>query len=85
MGHKKDKLKDGDKVKDKKSKPDEVVGISDASSHFNSEDEGHEKLPGNIYEEELAKLQVELVRLQEWIKYKGLRVVVLFEGRDAAG
>jgi len=44
-----------------------------------------EKLPSHIYEEELAKLQIELVRLQEWIKYKGLRVVVLFEGRDAAG
>lgn len=37
------------------------------------------------YEKELAKLQVELVKLQEWIKQKGLRVVVLFEGRDAAG
>jgi polyphosphate kinase 2 len=37
------------------------------------------------YEKELAKLQVELVKLQEWIKHEGLRVVVLFEGRDAAG
>ena len=37
------------------------------------------------YEKELAKLQVELVKLQEWIKQKGLRVVVIFEGRDAAG
>jgi polyphosphate kinase 2 len=37
------------------------------------------------YEKELARLQVELVKLQEWIKYKGLKVVVLFEGRDAAG
>ncbi len=38
-----------------------------------------------LYEKELADLQVELVQLQEWVKYKGLRVVVLFEGRDAAG
>ena len=37
------------------------------------------------YEKELSRLQVELVKLQEWIKHKGLRVVVLFEGRDAAG
>jgi polyphosphate kinase 2 len=37
------------------------------------------------YEKELAKLQIELVKLQEWIKFKGLKVVVLFEGRDAAG
>ena len=37
------------------------------------------------YEQELAKLQVELVKLQEWIKQKGLRLVVIFEGRDAAG
>lgn len=37
------------------------------------------------YETELAKLQIELVKLQGWIKEKGLRVVVIFEGRDAAG
>jgi polyphosphate kinase 2 len=37
------------------------------------------------YEKALDKLQLELVKLQRWIKYKGLRVVVIFEGRDAAG
>ena len=37
------------------------------------------------YERELSRLQVELVKLQEWIRYSNLRVVVLFEGRDAAG
>lgn len=37
------------------------------------------------YDKELARLQIELVKLQEWIKAKGLKVVVLFEGRDAAG
>ncbi len=37
------------------------------------------------YRRELAKLQVELVKLQEWIKQQGLKVVVIFEGRDAAG
>ena len=39
----------------------------------------------SVYQRELARLQVELVKLQEWIKHGGLRVVVLFEGRDAAG
>ena len=37
------------------------------------------------YEPELRRLQVELAKLQEWIRHEGLRVVVLFEGRDAAG
>ncbi len=37
------------------------------------------------YEKELRKLQTELCRLQEWVKLKGLRVMVIFEGRDAAG
>ncbi len=37
------------------------------------------------YEKELARLQIELVKLQEWIRFKGLKVVVIFEGRDAAG
>jgi len=43
------------------------------------------KLDTSIYEKELKKLQVELVKLQEWIKHKGLKLVVIFEGRDAAG
>ena len=43
------------------------------------------KLDNKIYEAELDKMQVELVKLQEWIKHEGLKVVVIFEGRDAAG
>jgi polyphosphate kinase 2 len=43
------------------------------------------RLKKKFYEAELRKLQEELVRLQEWIKAKGLKVVVIFEGRDAAG
>ncbi|HLH52526.1 MAG TPA: polyphosphate kinase 2 [Verrucomicrobiae bacterium] len=43
------------------------------------------KLKNKFYKKELSRLQVELVKLQEWIKNRGLRVVVLFEGRDAAG
>ncbi|PZD73529.1 hypothetical protein C1752_02157 [Acaryochloris thomasi RCC1774] len=43
------------------------------------------KLKKDIYAEELKRLQIELVKLQAWVKHKGLKVVVLFEGRDAAG
>ncbi len=43
------------------------------------------KLKNSAYEARLAKLQIELVKLQEWVKQQGLKVVVVFEGRDAAG
>jgi len=43
------------------------------------------KIDNQLYEDELAKLQIELVKLQAWISHKKLKVVVLFEGRDAAG
>ena len=43
------------------------------------------KIKNRVYEEKLAVLQIELVKLQEWIKARGLKVVVIFEGRDAAG
>ena len=43
------------------------------------------KLDKQVYQKELARLQRELVKLQEWVKDQGLKVVVLFEGRDAAG
>lgn len=43
------------------------------------------KMKKSLYEKKLKELQIELVNLQEWIKAKGLRVVVIFEGRDAAG
>jgi polyphosphate kinase 2 len=43
------------------------------------------KLGKAAYEKKLAQLQIELVKLQEWVKHKGLKVVVIFEGRDAAG
>ena len=43
------------------------------------------KLKKSVYEKELACLQVELVKLQEWVKEKGEKIVVIFEGRDAAG
>jgi polyphosphate kinase 2 len=44
-----------------------------------------EKLKTKEYDKELAKLHVELVKLQEWVKFKGLKVCIVFEGRDGAG
>jgi polyphosphate kinase len=43
------------------------------------------KIKKKYYEQELRRLQIELVKLQEWIKAEGVKVVVIFEGRDAAG
>src|SRR5688572_28987238 len=43
------------------------------------------KLKRKIFEKELKKLQVRLCQLQEWVKHKGLRVLIVFEGRDTAG
>lgn len=69
----------GKKEKNKKSKDveklDEKIEEKKPSS----------KMDKKFYEKELQKLQVELVKLQEWIKNQGLKVVIIFEGRDAAG
>ena len=46
---------------------------------------GEQKFPKRIYERELLRLQEELVKMSEWVKDSGARVVVVFEGRDAAG
>src|SRR5579859_8094879 len=53
-----------------------------AKKHDNGKDK---KLTKKVYEKELARMHVELVKLQEWVKSQGLKVVVVFEGRDAAG
>jgi len=60
--------------------------VKEAEPH--KKDDGklpRKKLNRRVYEKELRQLQVELVKLQYWIKEKGLKVVVVFEGRDAAG
>ena len=46
---------------------------------------GNGKLKAKEYEKELARLHAELVTLQEWVQYKGLKVCIVFEGRDGAG
>src|SRR5262245_15123119 len=53
-----------------------------ANKHANND---NSKLKRNEYEKELVRLQAELCKLQEWVKYKGLRVIIVFEGRDGAG
>jgi polyphosphate kinase len=46
---------------------------------------GEERVRGKLYRAELLRLQAELVKLQEWVREEGARLVVVFEGRDAAG
>src|SRR5215471_2257988 len=50
-----------------------------------SNDNADSKMGRKEYEKELRKVQVELCRLQDWVKYEGKRIVVVFEGRDGAG
>ncbi|HEY6407831.1 MAG TPA: polyphosphate kinase 2 [Ktedonobacteraceae bacterium] len=50
-----------------------------------NQEEKSGKMKRKEFEQELEKLQVELVKLQRWVTHEGLRVVVVFEGRDAAG
>ncbi len=62
--------------------------LDSTSDHVRVGTAVHEQLrlgPDCDYEKELRRLQVELVKFQEWVRHKGLRVVALFEGRDAAG
>jgi polyphosphate kinase len=53
--------------------------------HSKNGGDGPERMKRKVYDEKLHKLQVELSQLQEWVKQKGLRVIIAFEGRDAAG
>ena len=55
--------------------------MSDAASHHDQAT----KFPRKVYERELLHLQTELVKMKEWIRVEGRRLVVVFEGRDAAG
>jgi polyphosphate kinase 2 len=55
------------------------------SKESNENSSKQEKLSTKKYEKELRKLQAKLCHLQDWVKHKGLRVIVLFEGRDGAG
>jgi polyphosphate kinase 2 len=73
------------KKKTKSTKSDAKKKIKRSKSAGKKKPETPAALPKRFYEKELARLQIELVKLQEWIKQHGLKVVVIFEGRDAAG
>ena len=70
----------------KKGKADEgavsVDGAKNAAPHPEEAAKPKLKMDLKDYERELARLEIELVKLQEWIKFKGLKVVVVFEGRE---
>jgi len=77
-------------AKKKKEKKEEitteaVLDVAEDQNKPEAEAATPKKLSKKEYEAELARLHIELVKLQEWIKFKGLKVVVIFEGRDAAG
>jgi polyphosphate kinase len=57
----------------------------DAKPAQTAQKPGKAKLKRKAYEKEMAKLHIELVKLQRWVTHEGLRVVIVFEGRDAAG
>ncbi|MGF1516262.1 MAG: polyphosphate kinase 2 [Nodosilinea sp.] len=80
---KKSKSKHSKAKQAKQAKQDQNLGQL-AIDHI-SEAEGSSKLPKKFYEKELARLQVELVKMQYWVKHTGHRIVIIFEGRDAAG
>ena len=63
-------------LKSDSSSPDEVRAKAD---HANG------KMKRKAYEKEMHRLQVELCHLQDWVKETGARIIILFEGRDAAG
>lgn len=70
-------------LKPKKKKKMKDAGKS--SDNGQAADNTDKRFNNKVYERELARLQIELVKMQEWIKATGYRAVVIFEGRDAAG
>jgi len=94
MGKKKDKKKDKKKERKLELQPVEAaeeIGQVEAEEEKGKKDKDDsdkaeaENMKRKEYEAELEKLHVELVKLQEWVKAKGAKVCVIFEGRDTAG
>lgn len=73
------------KEKSEKGHKNELPTNFLADGHYEIVDSHPEKLERKIYEKEIERLHVELNKLLEWIKFKKLKVVLIFEGRDAAG
>jgi polyphosphate kinase 2 len=89
---KKDKGKNSkEKSKDKQAAMPENNAVEKQLKNANqaptsrASNEENVQVGKKVYSSELRRLQIELVKLQEWVRYKGLKVVVIFEGRDAAG
>jgi len=59
--------------------------LEDTAMAKNQEPGDRTKMKRKEYEKQLRRLQAQLCELQEWVKHKGLRAIVVFEGRDAAG
>jgi polyphosphate kinase 2 len=92
MGKHKNKTKQTDKATDHPAKVNVGLDLGDAYrpspilDDFAEHPEGANiKLERKFYESELKELQVELVKMQYWIKHVGYKLIILFEGRDAAG
>lgn len=64
---------------------EQTNAIGNVLKHVESKKKDHRTIKDKVYMKELHKLELELVKLQEWVVYKKLKVVVVFEGRDAAG
>ena len=62
-----------------------MANTSKTSKHAGARREAKDELSRKDYDEQLTRLHVELVKLQEWVKHKGLKVCIIFEGRDGAG
>ena len=62
-----------------------MAGNKAKRKHSNGEAPATEEIGKKGYVKELRRLQVELLQLEDWVRHKGLRVVVVFEGRDTAG
>ena len=65
--------------------PHSEVEVEGSQGSSDAADEAGGEFTRKAYEKELRKLHVELVKLQEWVKHAGLKVCILFEGRDGAG
>jgi len=76
---------DEERIIEQPEEQDEIIKHEHEQEPSHSSEEPKKKLTKKFYNKELRHLQVELVKLQEWVKYKKLKVVVIFEGRDAAG
>ncbi len=69
----------------KKDKKDKKQQVAAASSPDAGAADAKPKMSSKEFEKEMEKLQVELVKMQEWVKATGAKICVLFEGRDTAG